>query len=238
MSQSIKKENLSFMNIQREKDAKFLAEMGFVKRIKDKFSVGNPKANEIFLVWRGADGGIMCNCAEFTQNAVCEADFRCKHIIAVKFALELKNSEFFLYQENDTPRKNIEKVKLNSSLNNIAGEILMGNSIQKNILRPANTTMTSSRAKNNVVTMTFGNDPYHSSQSNIEKQTISELSKTVEIHKTDTIVDILDVNLPNWSFNIKILVRSVILFRLQLRFSLTVLRVKLWEPETHRAATE
>src|SRR5215472_10214836 len=69
--------------------AKAIAAMGLVQRDYDGFNVVLPGIKkETFRIWRGEDGRVMCNCAEFQERFEKEPRFRCEHIFAVKFHLE------------------------------------------------------------------------------------------------------------------------------------------------------
>jgi hypothetical protein len=80
----------------RDKRAQGIAAMGLVQREGDKFSVSAPtlrgrKAN--FEVWRDEAGKVRCNCPEFEEQSANDTTYRCEHILAVKHALLLKNTE-------------------------------------------------------------------------------------------------------------------------------------------------
>ena len=80
----------------REKRGMSIAAMGLVNREGDKFMVSTPSLRgkqTSYEVRRDAQGKIRCNCLEFEETAVEDANFRCEHILAVKFALAQKNSE-------------------------------------------------------------------------------------------------------------------------------------------------
>jgi hypothetical protein len=80
----------------REKRAKSIAAMGLVNRQADKFMVSTPSLRgkqTSYQVWRDAQGKVRCNCLEFEEMAVEDNNFRCEHILAVKYALEQKNTE-------------------------------------------------------------------------------------------------------------------------------------------------
>lgn len=80
----------------REKRAKSIAAMGLVNREGDKFMISTPSLRgkqTSYQVWRDAQGKVRCNCLEFEEMAVEDKGFRCEHILAVKFALEQKNTE-------------------------------------------------------------------------------------------------------------------------------------------------
>jgi hypothetical protein len=93
MTAEIKEKN---MFDKREKRARSIAAMGLVNREGDKFMVSTPSLRgkqTSYQVWRDGQGKIRCNCLEFEEMAVENVSFRCEHILAVKFALEQKNSE-------------------------------------------------------------------------------------------------------------------------------------------------
>jgi Rad52/22 family double-strand break repair protein len=80
----------------RDKRAQGIAAMGLVQREGDKFSVSAPtlrgrKAS--FEVWRDEAGKVRCNCPEFEEQSANDTTYRCEHILAVKHALLLKNTE-------------------------------------------------------------------------------------------------------------------------------------------------
>src|SRR4051795_802837 len=82
--------------VMRDKRAQGIAAMGLVQREGDKFSVSAPtlrgrKAN--FEVWRDEAGKVRCNCPEFEEQSANDTTYRCEHILAVKHALLLKNTE-------------------------------------------------------------------------------------------------------------------------------------------------
>ncbi len=80
----------------REKRAMSIAAMGLVNREGDRFMVSTPSLRgkqTSYQVRRDETGKIRCNCLEFEEMAVEDANFRCEHILAVKFALAQKNSE-------------------------------------------------------------------------------------------------------------------------------------------------
>lgn len=80
----------------REKRGMSIAAMGLVNREGDKFMVSTPSLRgkqTSYEVRRDSQGKIRCNCLEFEETAVEDANFRCEHILAVKFALAQKNSE-------------------------------------------------------------------------------------------------------------------------------------------------
>jgi len=81
-----------------EKRARSIAAMGLVKRNGDHFEVSTPSLRgkqTFYTVRRNAEGKVVCNCPDFEdQFGECaNVDFRCEHILAVKFALVAKNTE-------------------------------------------------------------------------------------------------------------------------------------------------
>lgn len=81
--------------VKREKRAESLAEQGLVDRIGDRFRVSVPGINSRSLsyeVTRDETGQVNCTCLEFLENEN-DSGFVCEHIMAVKFAIRLKNTE-------------------------------------------------------------------------------------------------------------------------------------------------
>lgn len=82
-------------SVKREKRAKSLASMGLVDRIGDRFRVSVPGVHSRSLsyeVTRDETGQVCCTCLEFTESGN-DTGFACEHIMAVKFAIRLKNTE-------------------------------------------------------------------------------------------------------------------------------------------------
>ncbi len=80
----------------RDKRAKSIASMGLVNRQGDRFKVSTPSLRgrqSIYDVWRDETGTIRCNCLEFEEGFAADTNFRCEHILAVKYALVAKNTE-------------------------------------------------------------------------------------------------------------------------------------------------
>lgn len=72
----------------RENRAKAIAAMGLVGRDGDGFNVTSPGfAKETFRVWKDEARKVRCCCEEFTERVTSQPDFRCEHILAVKFHL-------------------------------------------------------------------------------------------------------------------------------------------------------
>src|SRR6185295_8077862 len=83
------------LSVKREKRAKSLASMGLVDRIGDRFRVSIPGVHSRSLnyeVTRDETGQVRCTCLEFTEAGE-GPGFVCEHIMAVKFAIRLKNAE-------------------------------------------------------------------------------------------------------------------------------------------------
>jgi hypothetical protein len=82
--------------VTREKRAQGIAAMGLVTREGDRFRVSAPTLRgrkESYEVWRDESGKVRCSCIEFEEQASRDIAFRCEHILAVKQALLLKNTE-------------------------------------------------------------------------------------------------------------------------------------------------
>lgn len=107
------------LSVKREKRAKSLASMGLVDRIGDRFRVSIPGVHSRSLnyeVTRDETGQVRCTCLEFTEAGE-EPGFVCEHILAVKFAIRLKNTE---PGPKDTPPEN--KTKTESRRRSVRGE--------------------------------------------------------------------------------------------------------------------
>jgi predicted nucleic acid-binding Zn finger protein len=79
-------------------NAMVIASNGLVKRTGDYFTVYSDESEgstTIAKVNKLRDGAIACNCTEYLVQATKQIDFKCEHILAVKFAIGLKNTERF-----------------------------------------------------------------------------------------------------------------------------------------------
>jgi len=80
----------------REKRARSIAAMGLVDRDGGQFRVTTPSLRghqTSYVVDRDKNGAIRCECTEFDETRKADASFRCEHILAVKYAIEAKNTE-------------------------------------------------------------------------------------------------------------------------------------------------
>jgi hypothetical protein len=79
-----------------EKRAKAIAAMGLVSREGDHFLVSSPGLRgeqRSFEVKRNESGSVVCTCPWFLSSIDSGTPDRCEHILAVKFALNEKNTE-------------------------------------------------------------------------------------------------------------------------------------------------
>lgn len=91
-----------------EKRAMSIAAMGLVNRVNDRFTVSIPslRGSQIsYQVWRDELGKIRCNCLEFEKMIHQDTNFRCEHILAVKFAVKQKKSEPSIKQSKKVATK-------------------------------------------------------------------------------------------------------------------------------------
>lgn len=78
----------------RFKRALLLHEMGLVKRDGKAFTVKSPtRGKESSKVWRDDSGKIRCSCEEFQEQVSEDTSFRCEHILAVKYHLEVTGAD-------------------------------------------------------------------------------------------------------------------------------------------------
>src|SRR5690606_5748503 len=84
--------------------AKKLAAKGFVKRSQGRFLVRN-HANDLrpAAVSRSGNGSIVCTCRDFRDSE----NVRCVHILAVPYAIALKNTETLPVLSQKAEAKNI-----------------------------------------------------------------------------------------------------------------------------------
>lgn len=88
----------------RENRAKAIAAMGLVERDGDGFNVTAPGfAKETFRVWKDEARKVRCCCEEFAERVKSQPDFRCEHILAVKFHLQSPQQ----HQQAVTPARDL-----------------------------------------------------------------------------------------------------------------------------------
>jgi predicted nucleic acid-binding Zn finger protein len=86
------KSNLSKTN------AMVIASKGLVKRTGNYFTIYSDKTGEMFAaaeVKRLRDGAIICSCKEYARQRTKHIEFKCEHILAVKIAIGLRNTEIY-----------------------------------------------------------------------------------------------------------------------------------------------
>lgn len=99
------------LSVKREKRAQSIAEMGLVDRIGDFFRVSMPGIGGRtgnYEVMRDETGQVKCTCLEFEETGKKEPGFVCEHIMAVKFAIRLKNTEPVMKQIPSKEKTNTE----------------------------------------------------------------------------------------------------------------------------------
>jgi len=106
MAQKVTSRRLKqILTVKREKRAQTLASMGLVDRIGDCFRVSTPGIGAktlSFEVMRDETGQVRCTCLEFEETVANDPAFVCEHIMAVKFAIRLRNTEPVMKQNNRT----------------------------------------------------------------------------------------------------------------------------------------
>lgn len=74
--------------------AKLIASKGWVRRADGHFVVREAERNSrYFIVERERDGAIRCSCPMFKSLAAEQPDLKCLHMLAVRYAISLKNTE-------------------------------------------------------------------------------------------------------------------------------------------------
>ncbi len=97
-------------NQSARKRALLLHEMGLVKRDGKAFTVKSPTRGKESSVWRDDSGKIRCSCEQFQEQVSEDANFRCEHILAVKYHLEVTGAETDVPEET-VPIEEEEKMK-------------------------------------------------------------------------------------------------------------------------------
>lgn len=108
----------------REKRARSIAAMGLVDRDGGQFRVTTPSLRghqTTYVVDRDESGAIRCECTEFDESRKTDPRFRCEHILAVKYAIEAKNTEPSVRKTQFTEINN-ENSTNTESLKSISGE--------------------------------------------------------------------------------------------------------------------
>lgn len=115
-----------------ERRAKSIAAMGLVNREGNKFIVSTPslRGHQISqTVSRNEQGKVVCNCLQFEEYYPQDANFRCEHILAVKFYLVRQNNETNQSIQSETKdAQNPSEAQRKTS----ERDILLGYSIREN----------------------------------------------------------------------------------------------------------
>lgn len=91
------KEMLNTAETVRMRKAKVIAGNGWVRRSGGHFVVReSDKMARYFVVERGRNGDVRCSCPIFKAESKGRPDFRCVHLMAVRYAISLKNTEHAL----------------------------------------------------------------------------------------------------------------------------------------------
>ncbi len=208
-----------------ERSAKALAAKGFVKRSQGRFLV---RSSEIDLrpaaVWRMPDGSISCTCKDFAAGE----DLSCVHILAIPYAIALKNTETFPAAQPQQIPDQLQLITKTESRKSERGEqkLRNGSKVVSEYRHLGNVDLDSFRLENmrgKIMTQTKAETPTENNVLNFST-TLNELRHSVEpelvrqregwsdregrTHMVDyvewhTVADILDDAAPNWSHTVK-----------------------------------
>ncbi len=208
-----------------ERSAKTLAAKGFVKRSQGRFLVSkNEKDLRPAAVWRMPGGSISCTCKEFAANQ----DISCVHILAIPYAIALKNTETFPAARPQQIPDQLQLITTTESRKSERGEQKLRNvskvvseyrhlgNVDLDSFRLENMrgkTMTQKKAEtpieNNVLNFsTTLNELRHSVEPELVRQREGWSDREGRTHMVDyvewhTVADILDDAAPNWSHTVK-----------------------------------
>lgn len=222
-------------NVKREKRAVSLAEQGLVDRIGDRFRVSVPGINSRSLsyeVIRDETGQVCCTCLEFLEKES-DGGFVCEHIMAVKFAIRLKNTEPALKEATEKEAETESRLsprgeqKLNISgtdalsagqaeakwagekkLRNTKGEKEMKRSKPSELPLAADTKGgASSEAQNNILNFS---STLRELRKTLDPQLVKHResdrggqSQMIDYVEWHTVADILDSEAPSWTHSVK-----------------------------------
>jgi hypothetical protein len=219
------------LSVKREKRAKSIAEMGLVDRIGDFFRVSTPGLRGRtghFEVMRDETGQVKCTCLEFTEAVENNPAFVCEHIMAVKFAIRLKNTEPVMKtrtESRDVPRgeQGYEKPAADTTGTGHAGA---KKTAADQLINTGDTQMKKQNSREMPLAAVADDAKSADSQNNILNfsSTLRELRKTLDPqlvkqregwtdrngrpHMVDyiewhTVADILDQTAANWEHTVK-----------------------------------
>lgn len=222
------------LSVKREKRALSIAEGGLVTREGDYFRVflpGSQAPGMSFKVRRNDSGSIICSCLGFEETAPGHPDFACEHILAVKFAIRLRNTESVMRQiDNTEPRASTrgeQRPKKPSVNTRGTGQAGVKNARAKKLINKTGDTKMKEQISGEMplaaVAMEEKNDDTQTNILNFSS-TLRELRKTLDPqlvkqregwtdrngrpHMVDyiewhTVADILDQTAANWAHTVK-----------------------------------
>ena len=204
-------------DIERVEAGKRLAADGRVKRVGDAFHVSDPSSTQGIVVRRDQLGVIRCSCDEYRTVSYVQIGFRCEHILAVSYAIALKNTESnspVTTVESRLPaveKKSAEAKKDNSKLKATLEAIRLDKRKGEKTMTTVRGTAQSiaAEANNNVVDFST---TLRELRSKVDPQLVRRKETAADIdgniHVVDyvewhTVADVLDDTAPNWMHEIK-----------------------------------
>lgn len=213
-----------------ERSAKKIAAKGFVKRSQGRFLVRSSE-NDLrpAAVNKTAEGKIVCTCKDFTANG----EFSCVHILAIPYAIALKNTEALPLPEPKQFPGQLQLIDTTESRESGRGEQKLRNgskivseyrhfgNVDLDSFRLENMrgkTMTQKKAEittlkpaaeNNVLNFsTTLSELRHSVEPDLVRQREGWSDREGRTHMVDyvewhTVADILDDAAPNWNHTVK-----------------------------------
>lgn len=213
------------------KRAQAIVAMGLVKRNGDHFLVGTGSLRNKqgqYQVWRNQLGKVCCNCQQFTHAIPSTPNFRCEHILAVKFLLTLAEPSRFLAKAgthtDGEKEKSITCTHNNQSLTNLTPPTLLAQlNDQVSIVGETNMDTQHFQGDETRPASAIPQDPTHNAASSFQavlKKLTAPIPLTlikqregwrgrdglahfVDYIEWHTVADLLDQTAPQWSHAVR-----------------------------------